>query len=104
MSQTHEQDEDSAPSRRKFLKVSVLAGATVATLATGASLLPGVNAVAASRLQSELSPSTTQVGTPMIVVIKNGTLDIYQGENAFQIADSSLASQLSGQLLSRVGE
>ena len=111
MSQDQDRTEikDEDPSRRNFLKVSMVAGATVAALAAGAGAIPKL----ASRAATASSTSAASVGSvsqaesatasakePLILVLNGDSVDAYQGESKFPIKDSVLAREIA----SRVGE
>jgi hypothetical protein len=97
-----EGNEENLESRRKFLKVSVAAGATVAALAAGVGFMP--NLVSAEKgLESKLAAeSGSTTGEAMIVVIRGAQMDVYQGESKYTSNDASFASSLSSSVRARM--
>lgn len=97
-----EENLDSIESRRKFLKVSAAAGATVAALAAGVHFMPSL-AKAGKDLQSKLNfENTTLSADALILVIRDGQLDVYQGENKYTSNDASFARSLSSSVRARM--
>ena len=89
------------PSRRSFLKVSAVAGATVAAIAAGASMIPKIAASAmkasssAKKAETTSSVSSTAPSTdPLILVVQGDAVDVYRGESKIAMQDSSLAHYL----------
>ncbi len=98
MSQPSEKKEKQPPSRRKFLKVSVIAGATAAAVAAGAAVIPGFTSAAKNQLAKEFSTSQASKNDPIVVVIKGEELEIMQGQRGVQVKNSGLASEIASQL------
>ena len=98
MSRPSEEKENLPPSRRKFLKASVIAGATAAAVAAGAAVVPGFTSAAKKQLAQEFSKPLASKNDPIVVVIKGEELNIMQGERGVLVKDSSLASEISSQL------
>jgi flagellar basal body-associated protein FliL len=106
------EDQDQAqindePSRRKFLKVSVVAGATVAALAAGAGMIPKLaSGAATATAASASSPKAESVSfssrEPLIVVLKGDSMDVYQGESKFPVQDSTLAREIASKVNVRI--
>jgi secreted PhoX family phosphatase len=96
---------ESIESRRKFLKISVAAGATAAALAAGVHFMPAL-ASAGKEMQSKTNledPSSSQSSNnPLIVVIKDAQLDIYEGENKFTSHDVSFARSITASVRARM--
>ena len=101
------------PSRRTFLKVSAVAGATVAAIAAGASMIPKIAATGASAIKSasagkvsgsEAAPSvaSSTSGEPLILVVRGDAVDIYRGESKYPIQDSALARELKSRVAAKI--
>lgn len=100
--QSKEENLDNVESRRKFLKVSAAAGATVAALAAGVHFMPSL-AQAGKDLQSKLNfENTHPLNDALILVIRGGELDVYQGENKYTSNDASFARSLSYSVRARM--
>jgi hypothetical protein len=99
---------DEGPSRRTFLKVSAVAGATVAVIAAGASVIPKIassaakSSVAAAVAKPEARSTLASSSKPLIVVVNGDTLDVYQGESKFPIQDSSLAREIASRVSAKM--
>ena len=105
---------DDSPSRRKFLKVSAVAGAAAAaTVVAGAHLIPATTALTTSTRmvtppvsgeKSKQSPSYVQSGKTdqMIVVVDGDAVHVYQGESTFQIKDESFNRFFSSALRGKI--
>jgi hypothetical protein len=90
-------------SRRKFLKVSAVAGATVAAMAAGLNFLPSITAAAkSSSSSSDLSTNNSDSSNPLIVVINADTLDVYQGESKYTSTDLLFTRSISSQIRARI--
>ena len=103
------QVKDDEPSRRNFLKVSVVAGATVAALAAGAGMLPKLASRAATTGASAAAASSTKQeqvslssGKPLILVLNGDSVDVYQGEAKFPLKDSVFAREIASRVNERV--
>ena len=103
------QIKDEDPSRRNFLKVSMVAGATVAALAAGAGMLPKLASSAASTGASAASTSTAKQeqvslssGEPLILVLRGDSVDVYQGQAKFPLKDSVFAREIASRVNERV--
>jgi len=100
------------PSRRTFLKVSAVAGATVAAIAAGASVIPKMAAsggaavkTSAGKTETEapaLSSSLSSSSEPLILVVRGEAVDVYRGENKFPIQDSALARDLTSRVAAKI--
>ena len=97
------------PSRRNFLKVSMVAGATVAALAAGAGMLPKLASSAATTGASAASTSAAKQeqvslssGEPLILVLRGDAVDVYQGQAKFPLKDSVLAREIASRVNERV--
>jgi len=107
---------DDSPSRRKFLKVSAVAGAAAAaTVVAGAHLIPATTALTSSARiatppvsgeKSKQSPSYVKSGKTgqMIVVVDGDAVHVYQGESTFQIKDESFNRFFSSALRGKIVE
>lgn len=99
------------PSRRTFLKVSAVAGATVAAVAAGASMLPKISAASRvsksapmeEKTEGERKAISSTSKDPLILVIQGQSVDVYSGENKFPIQDSALARDLTSRVSAKVG-
>jgi hypothetical protein len=103
------QVKDDEPSRRNFLKVSVVAGATVAALAAGAGMLPKLassaatsGATAASASSAKQEQVSLSSGKPLILVLNGDSVDVYQGEAKFPLKDSVFAREIASRVNERV--
>jgi len=97
------------PSRRTFLKVSAVAGATVAAIAAGASVIPKIASAGAKAVpaKTEVEKTATGVTTtssadPLILVVRGETVDVYRGETKIAMQDSSLARELSARVAAKI--
>jgi hypothetical protein len=105
--------EEEEPSRRTFLKVSAVAGASVAAVAAGASMIPKISALTpgsikpaeekSSERKAAISSASSMTGEPLILVIQGQDVDVYSGENKFPIKDSALARELTSRVAAKVG-
>jgi len=99
------------PSRRTFLKVSAVAGATVAAIAAGASMIPKITASGAGAIKStsgskvsgaeKSATSSAYAADPVILVMRGDAVDIYRGESKLSVQDSSLASELKSRVAAK---
>ncbi len=95
--------QEDVESRRKFLKVSAVAGVSVAALAAGINFLPSIAAAAKSSTSSNASPdASTSTNNPLIVVINGDELDVYQGENKYISTDPLFARSITSQVNARI--
>jgi len=99
------------PSRRTFLKVSAVAGATVAAIAAGASVIPKMAASGAAAVKTSAGKTETEApalsshlssSEPMILVVRGEAVDVYRGENKFPIQDSALARDLTSRVAAKI--
>jgi Rieske Fe-S protein len=100
------------PSRRTFLKVSAVAGATVAAIAAGASMLPKMaasgaaaakTATSANKAEAETTVSTVaSQSDPLILVVRGDAVDVYRGESKIAMQDSTLAKELSARVAAKI--
>jgi len=99
VSEEENSEQNLPPSRRKFLKVSAIAGATVAAVAVGASVVPGFTSAAKEKLSNEISPQQLSSNSdPIMVVVKGEELNIMQGERGVVVKNSGLASRISSEI------
>jgi hypothetical protein len=118
MSEVQQQEDDlrvasEEPSRRTFLKVSAVAGATVAAIAAGASMIPkiagstsaaksaGAKSEGEARPVSAFAAASTSA-EPLIVVVRGEAVDVYRGETKFPIVDRSLARDLTSRVAAKI--
>ncbi len=99
------------PSRRSFLKVSAVAGATVAAIAAGASMIPKIAASAsamkasssAKKAETASSVSSAAASTdPLILVVQGDAVDVYRGESKIAMQDSTLAKEISSRIAAKI--
>jgi len=100
------------PSRRTFLKVSAVAGATVAAIAAGASVIPKIASSAtavksASATGKPESEATTTLAAalsvdPLILVVRGEAVDVYRGESKVAVQDASLAKELASRISAKM--
>jgi len=109
--------EDS-PSRRKFLKVSAVAGAAAAaTVVAGAHFLSASNALQSTSTKgsSELargspikassrSSSAFSGDQRMFVVVKGNALEIYRGMERYEVRDESFASFFTSAIRGKIAQ
>jgi hypothetical protein len=95
--------EPGVESRRKFLKVSVAAGAAVAAVAAGVHFAPSLNSAAKSTGLAANAPLTEALAMPritgqssdaMILVIDGDQIAVYKGEDKYVSSDRFFASQI----------
>jgi hypothetical protein len=105
----HVQIQDEGPSRRNFLKVSAVAGATVAALAAGAGMLPKLASSAATSAGTSATSSSAKAevvsvskGEPLILVLNGESVDVYQGQTKFPLKDSSFAREIAAHVNERI--
>ena len=98
------------PSRRKFLKVSVVTGATVAALAVSGAI-PMLASSAAAPFTSSSAPSdqsrpesaeALSGSEAIILVVRADSVDVYRGENKYPILDTSFVKQIKSNVNSRI--
>jgi anti-sigma factor RsiW len=114
---SEEQDDprvaNQEPSRRTFLKVSAVAGATVAAIAAGASMIPKMAASGAAAVKTTSAGKKTEIeaqamgssvssSEPLILVVRGEQVDVYRGENKFPIKDSFLARDLASRVAAKI--
>jgi hypothetical protein len=99
------------PSRRTFLKVSAVAGATVAAIAAGASVIPKIASTGAAAAKSasngkeeaEAPAVTSAVSSdPLIMVVRGDAVDVYRGESKVAVQDATLAKELTSRIAAKV--
>jgi anaerobic selenocysteine-containing dehydrogenase len=98
------------PQRRNFLKISAAAGATAAAVAVvGPKLVSQLDSSSRKEdREKELSPAIVagapegKVGDPMIIVVRNGSLNVLQGKRGLVMNDSQFTSSLLSQVRSRM--
>ena len=101
------------PSRRTFLKVSAVAGATVAAIAAGASMIPKIassgatavkSASASGKAESEATAMSTAAlsADPLILVVRGEAVDVYRGESKVAVQDASLAKDLTSRIAAKM--
>jgi len=102
---------DEEPSRRTFLKVSAVAGATVAAIAAGASVIPKIASTGAAAVKSassgkeeaEVPVVTSAVSAdPLIMVVRGDAVDVYRGESKVAVQDATLAKELTSRIAAKV--
>ena len=104
-------DEPDVESRRKFLKVSVAAGATVAAVAAGVHFMPQLASAAQSKVQAtkvsegeavqSLVPGVSS-GDEIVLVVEGNRVSLYKGEDKYVTNDSSFARQLTSSVKERL--
>jgi secreted PhoX family phosphatase len=104
-------DEPDVESRRKFLKVSVAAGATVAAVAAGVHFMPQLASAAQSKVHAmkvsegdavaSLVPATSY-GDALVLVVEGDRVSLYKGEDKYVTNDASFAKQLSSSVKERL--
>jgi secreted PhoX family phosphatase len=93
---------ESIESRRKFLKISVAAGAAAAALAAGVHFLPNLSSPG-NESQSKVGFENSSVsGQALVLVIRDGHLDVYEGENKYTSNDLSFARSISASVRARM--
>jgi hypothetical protein len=105
-------EDPSVESRRKFLKVSVAAGAAVAAVAAGVHFMPSLESSAKSKaFASELAPAEAALASvvpsrassdAMILVIEGDLISLYKGEDKYVTNDLSFARQISSAVRARL--
>ena len=111
MPEDNVQIQEEGSSRRNFLKVSAVAGATVAALAAGAGMLPKLassaatttNAAAASASSAKAEVVSVSKGEPLILVLNGDSVDVYQGQTKFPLRDSVFAREIATHVNDRIG-
>jgi secreted PhoX family phosphatase len=111
LSVTSAADESSVQSRRKFLKVSMAAGAAVAAVAAGVHFMPSLESavksksLAAKAASGEVlgvfAPSTSS-SEAMILVIEGESISVYKGEDKYVSKDPSFARQITSSIKERL--
>ncbi len=90
------------------MKVSAVAGATVAALAAGAGMLPKLasSAVTPNAGTSASSAKAEVVslskGEPLILVLNGDAVDVYQGQTKFPLRDSVFAREIASHVNERI--
>jgi hypothetical protein len=98
------------PSRRTFLKVSAVAGASVAAIAAGAGVIPklassgAIKAASADKAETrgDAPIAVSSSSDPLILVLRTGAIDVYRGESKIAIQDSSLARELTARVTAKL--
>lgn len=91
-------------SRRRFLKVSMAAGATVAVMAAGVNFIPALASAAKPNPLGSNTPAvpSTSSSDPLILVLEGDSLSVYNGENKYTTNDILFARQISSSVRSRL--
>jgi TAT (twin-arginine translocation) pathway signal sequence len=105
-----DQEKKFDPERRKFLKISAAAGAGAAAVAVvGPSLISHLDSSTKGQVQKGAPVATTlasnsgvKSGEPMIIVVRNGSLNILQGRRGLVLKDSELASKIASEVRSKI--
>ncbi len=105
-------EDPSVESRRKFLKVSVAAGAAVAAVAAGVHFMPSLESSAKSKVLSSKLASTEAAlasivpsrasSDAMILVIDGDLVSLYKGEDKYVTNDLAFARQISSAVRERL--
>jgi hypothetical protein len=113
LSPEEQQNEPDVESRRKFLKVSVAAGAAVAAVAAGVHFMPSIqSAISSKSMAAKLStpgdsvaaaivPSTSQ-GDALILVVEGDKISVYKGEDKYVSSDAVLAHSIATSVKDRI--
>lgn len=103
-------EDPETESRRKFLKVSVAAGAAVAAVAAGVHFMPSLSSSAKSKaLASKASGGEALAFVPsapsndaMVLLIEGDQISVYKGEDKYVSNDRSFASQIASAVKERL--
>jgi hypothetical protein len=97
------------PNRRKFLKISLVAGAAAAAATVvGAGAIKGLASSPKSLPEKEQAKESASLmqrasnGHPMILVVNGGRVEILQGAKGFVVEDSSFASEITSKVKGRM--